>query len=143
MRQLSTLAACFCVVSVLACHQFSSAERKQANFRIPRDAARFSISVTTDSTVTFRPLEATWLRPGMRAHAVDPTQRDALIARLTIQRFDSAGIIAKIDGSVAQVSTTHVVLVVRPPLAWWKDRRFWNGVGAGVLIGAFGAVTAK
>lgn len=84
-----------------------------------------------------------WLRVGMRGHAVDPTQRDALIARLTVQRVDTSGIVAMIDGRVAQVSTTHVVLVVKPTVAWWRDLRFWTGAGAGVVAGVVGASASR
>lgn len=132
-----TLAACGGLLSFAsACSRTSAVEREQARFRIPRDAARFSISTTNDSTVTFRPIEVKWLRVGMRGHAVDPTQRDALIARLTIQRMDTSGIVAMIDGRVAQVSTTHVVLMVKPTIPWWKDKRFWGGSLGGIVVGA-------
>ncbi|MBC8086998.1 MAG: hypothetical protein H7Z40_07005 [Phycisphaerae bacterium] len=79
----------------------------------------------------------------MRGHAVDPTQRDALIARLTIQQVDTGGIVAIIDGRVAQVSTTHVVLMVRPAIAWWKDKRFWLGAGAGAAAVVVGAAASR
>lgn len=79
----------------------------------------------------------------MRGHAVDPTQRDALIARLTIQRVDTAGVFAIINGRVSQVSTTHVVLMVKPALPWWKDLRFWYGAGAGVATGALIGASSK
>lgn len=137
------MAAAGCVLSAAACHSGRGAEAELGSLRIPRDAARFSIASTTDSTLTFRPLEVQWLRVGMRGHAVDPTQRDALIARLTIQRMDSSGIVANIDGRVAQVSTTHVVLMVRPVVSWWRDKRFWLGAGAGLLTGAVAASAGR
>jgi hypothetical protein len=130
------------LVSIAGCHRSSTA-REQVTLGIPRDAARFSISTTSDSTVTFRPVEVRWLKVGMRGHAVDPTQRDALIARLTIQRLDSTGAVATIDGRVAQVSTTHVVLMVKPSVSWWRDKRFWTGIGTGVLAGVVGASAAR
>ena len=127
---------------VAACHS-SSIDRELSSLQIPRDAARFSIATTTDSTVVFRPIEARWLKSGMRALTVDPAQRDALIARLTIKRVDTSGVLASIDGRVAQVSTSHVVLVVRPSITWWRDKRFWFGAGAGVAAGALAAGTAR
>lgn len=137
------MAASFVLAGVMGCHRGRSSESEGSAFRIPRDAARFSILSTTDSTVVFRALEAKWLRVGMRGHAVDPTQRDALIARLTIQRMDTSGVFAVINGRVSQVSTTHVVLMVKPTLPWWKDLRFWYGAGAGVATGALIGLSSK
>ena len=111
--------------------------------KIQRDAARFSIESTTDTTVVFRQAEVQWLKPGMRGHAVDPLQRDALIARLTILRVDTSGVLASITGKVSEIARTQVVLVSRPPKAWWRDRRFWFGAGAGAAIGAITAASAR
>ncbi len=117
-----------------ACHR-GGARTDDKTRVIPRDAARFSISAADDSTVTFRPVEARWIRVGMRGHAVDPLQRDALIARLTIVRADTTAIVAQITGQVSRVTASHVVLLVRPSKPWWKDRRFWVGTGAGTMLG--------
>lgn len=138
-RRFSTAMLCAAAVGTFsACHA-RSIDRELVNLQIPRDAARFSISTTTDSTVVFRPIEARWLKPGMRGLTVDPAQRDALIARLTIKRVDTSGVLASIDGRVAQVSTSHVVLMVKPSVAWWHDKRFWFGAGAGLAVGALAA----
>lgn len=82
------------------------------------------------------------MKRGMRGHAVDPTQRDALIARLTIQQVDTSGVTAVIEGSVSRVSTTHVVLMVKPAQSWWRDLRFWWGAGAGAAAAAVVAIAA-
>ncbi|MEP6781079.1 MAG: hypothetical protein ABJC26_14385 [Gemmatimonadaceae bacterium] len=72
----------------------------------------------------------------MRAHVVDPAQRDALIARLTITSVDTQRVVAKITGKVSQVAASHAVLVERPDKSWWRDHRFWFGAIAGGTIGA-------
>lgn len=127
------------VTLMAACHRTVpvTPERASANAApIPRDAARFTIASSNDTTVTFRPFEAKWLRAGMLAHAVDPTQRDAIIARLTILRIDTASVVARITGQVSPVSLNYVVLVTRPRVAWWRDLHFWAGAGAGAAVGA-------
>ena len=129
---------------LVGCHRGTAAtEPKSSNAVIPRDAARFSIASTNDSMVTFNAAEVTWLRVGMRGHAVDPARRDALIARLTIVRVDTAGVTASITGQVSQVGTTHVVLVARPRTSWWHQRLFWTGATAGAALGAAVAVVAR
>ncbi len=140
MRVLSaTKRACSCVAAAVllalaACHH-NGTSASVANARIPRDAARFSVDSTSDTTVIFRGAEASWLRVGMRAHAVDPLQSDALIARLTLVAVDSDRVVARITGKVSQLSPAHVVLVVRPQKSWWRDHRFWLGLVGGAIFG--------
>ena len=131
------LGAWMAVAGLGACHVTTPVERERSRLSIRRDASRFVVASSTDSTVTFRPIEARWLKRGMRGYVVDPLQRDALIARLTIQRIDTGGVTAVIDGGVSPVVPTHVVLVEQPASAWWHDRRFWAGVGGGALAGVF------
>ena len=128
-------AAALCASTLGACQHKPAPARNITTFSIARDAARFAVAASTDSTVTFRPAEVRWLRPGMRGLVVDPLLRDALIARLTVQRVDTIGIIATIAGGVSPVALTHVVLFEQPAIAWWRDRRFWFGAGAGVVTG--------
>ena len=123
------------MITLSACQHSSTPARNIGTLSIARDAARFAVLASTDSTVTFRSAEVRWLRAGMRGHVVDPTQRDALIARLTIQRVDSSGTIAIIAGGVSPVALTHVVSFERPTVAWWRDKRFWIGAGAGAVTG--------
>lgn len=120
------------MIGMTACHASTPLERERSRLSIRRDASRFVVASSTDSTVTFRPVEARWLKRGMRGYVVDPLQRDALIARLTIQRVDTAGAVAVIDGGVSPVVISNVVLVERPQPAWWQDKRFWIGAGTGV-----------
>jgi hypothetical protein len=104
--------------------------------RLPRDAARFEIESITDSTATFRLDEAQWIRPGYSSFAVDPLQRDALIAQLRIVSRDRVTATALVTSQVAGVKRTHVLLVLRPPVPWWKQRLFWSGAGLGAMAGA-------
>ncbi len=125
------------------CKRASGPELNLAAISIARDAARFAVVASTDSTVKFRPAEVRWLRPGMRGYVVDPLLRDALIARLTIQRVDTSGTVAVIAGGVSPVEVTHVVLFEKPTLKWWRDKRFWFGVGAGVVTGIAATSASK
>lgn len=143
VNRSAMFAAWLIMTSLAACHSATPLERERGRLIMRRDAARFVIAASTDSTVTFRPFEAHWLKAGMRGHVVDPTERDALIARVTIQRVDSSGTLAVIDGGVSPVSTKHVVLIERPTLGWWRDKRFWIGAGAGVLTGVIATSASK
>ena len=122
-------------ISPGGCKHASTPTPNFASLSLARDAARFAVVAATDSTVTFRPVEVRWLRAGLHGHVVDPTQRDALIARVTIQRVDTSGVLATIVGGVAPVALTHVVLFSKPAIAWWRDKRFWVGAGVGVVTG--------
>lgn len=120
------------------CRRESRAPRQTApvSFQIPRDAFRFEIESVDDSIARFRPAEVRWLRPGMPVYAVDPTRRDALVARLRIVDADSGRMRALVVGQVTAVSQEHVLLAVRPYRPWYRDRRFWAGVITGALAGA-------
>ena len=104
--------------------------------RIPRDAARFEIDAVDDSTATFRVFESQWLRAGQSAYAVDPAHRDALVARLTIIRRDSATATALVTSQAARVTTDHFLLVPPEHTPWWRAKRFWIGTLVGSAVGA-------
>ena len=129
--------------TLVGCKHSATAAPHRGTLSIARDAARFAIAASTDSTVTFRHVEVRWLRPGMRGYVVDPLQRDALIARLTIQRVDTNGTIAAIAGGVSPVALTHIVLFEIPAKNWWRDKRFWFGAGVGVVTGIVAASASK
>ena len=135
-RAVSTMGVSTLLLTACQHRPPATADKTPTVARIPRDAARFSIDSTSDTTVVFRGLEADWLRTGMRGHAVDPLQHDALIARLTIMSVDTNRVVAVITGKVSQVSTTNVVLLVRPQKSWQRDHRFWFGAIGGVVVGA-------
>ena len=67
--------------------------------------------------------------------AVDPAQSDALLARLTLVKVDTDRVVASITGKVSQISTTHVVLIVRPRTSWWRDHQFLFGAVGGAVLG--------
>lgn len=111
--------------------------------RIPRDAPRFEIDSVTDSTATFRVQEARWIREGMATYAVDPLQRDALVARLRVVSRDSLTATALITSQVAGVKRDHFLLVMPPVTPWWKTRHFWVGTLLGLTVGAGGVAVAR
>ncbi|MBL0172534.1 MAG: hypothetical protein IPP90_17835 [Gemmatimonadaceae bacterium] len=110
--------------------------------RIPRDAARFEIEVVDDTTARFKPREALWIRDGMTAYAVDPMNRDALVARLRIVSVWNETAVAVITSQVTRVTTRHVVLMTPPVVPWWKARRFWLGTAVGAFVGGVVGVIA-
>ncbi len=128
------------LLSGTACHRFPRPAERTPVVRIPRDAARFEIDVVDDSTARFRIKEATWVRPGMVAYAVDPANRDVLVARLRLVRSDGEAMTALVTSQVARVTTSHFLLVTKPEPTWWRAKRFWLGAAAG---GALGAATAS
>jgi hypothetical protein len=111
--------------------------------RIPRDIPRFEIDSVSDSTVVFRVQEARWLRVGLSGFAVDPQQRDALVARLRITARDSVRATALIVSQVSRVTSQHFLLVSRPATPWYRSRSFWTGAALGVSMGAGGALVAR
>lgn len=115
---------------------------KPTTSRIPRDAARFEIEVVSDSTARFKPREVNWIRPGMTAYVVDPTNRDALVARSRVLSVWNDMAVAVVTSQVTRVTTRHVVLMTPPRVPWWKARRFWMGTVVGALFGGSVGVLA-
>lgn len=112
--------------------------------RIPRTAARFELVAVDDSTVRFRPQEATWVRAGAVAHVVDPTNRDALVARMRVLQVRNDTAVALVMSQVTRVRPEHVILLSPPTTRWWRDRTFWIGTLSGgvfaAALGAFGLI---
>lgn len=124
-------------VVIAACHRAPTpAEASAPMQRIPRDAPRFEIDSVTDSTAIFRPREAQWIRRGDIVFAVDPMQRDAVIAQLRVVDRDSVRAVALVTAQVSSVKPTHALLVVRQQPSWWRRGLFWSGAGIGAAIGA-------
>jgi hypothetical protein len=120
---------------VTACHNAAVPSSELSLPRVPRDAARFEIDVADDSTATFRPAEARWLRTGMFAYAVDPKNRDALVARLELKTDDGIQMTALVTSQVKRVNSTHVLLIPRPLVPWYRAPRFWFGAFLGGMVG--------
>lgn len=142
----ATMRRSFLAVAALAltaCHRGAAPVETAAVKRIPRDAARFEIDAVDDSTARFRPKESQWVRVGMAAYAVDPVNRDALVARLRIQSVDKTGVTALVTSQVGRVTTSHFLLIARPDERWWRARRFWIGAAAGGAVGAAATSLAK
>ena len=133
---VARLLACGVILSTAACHRAARVSQSTADVaqppssvaRIPRTAARFDIDVVDDSTARFKPREAVWVREGMTAYAVDPANRDALVARLRITSVWNGTAVALVTSQVTRVTTEHVVMLAEPRAPWWKTPRFWMGV---------------
>lgn len=137
------LVGAFFVVALTACHRASPTSGAAAASSIPRDAARFEIDAVDDSTARFRPQESHWVRVGMSAYAVDPVNRDALVARLRIESIDGSSSTALVTSQVGRVTTSHFLLIARPDQRWWRSPRFWWGAAAGGAVAAAATAIAK
>ena len=129
--------------ALTACHRGAVANAVAPVTSIPRDAARFEIDAVDDSTARFRPQESQWVRVGMSAYAVDPVNRDALVARLRIKSIDGGAMSALVTSQVGRVTTSHFLLIARPDAPWWRSRHFWWGAAAGGALGAAATTLAK
>lgn len=139
-RWRRVLGAVAATVAIAACHRAPSPVVESSPFpRIPRDAPRFEIDTVTDSTAIFRIREARWIRRDDVVFAVDPMQRDAVIAQLRIVTRDSVRAVALVTAQVSNVKPTHALLVLHRERSWWRRGAFWSGAGLGAALGA-GAV---
>ena len=139
-KRISFNIACALFLAIsMGCHR-AGKSLVTGTARIPRDAARFEIESVDDSTALFRPFEASWIRPGMTVYAVDPAQRDALVAQLRVVRADSGRFRAVVVSQVTRVKTEHFLLAVRPGVPWYRRRMFWTGALTG---GAVGVILAR
>jgi hypothetical protein len=109
--------------------------------RLPRDASRFAIEVVDDSTARFKPREALWVKEGMQAYAIDPVNRDALVAQLRITSVWNGMAVALVTSQVTRVTTQHVIALTPPSTPWWRARRFWIGILTGTLVGGAAGAT--
>jgi hypothetical protein len=110
---------------------------------VPRGAWRFAITSTTDSTVAFSARDAAWLRSGMTGYAVDPARRDAFVANLAIMSAQRGEFNALVTGQLRPVDSSHVVVVVRPALPFWRATYFWTGLVTGAVAATGTALIAK
>ena len=130
-------------LALMACHHSAGPDAGLSVTSIPRDAARFEIDAVDDSTARFRPQESQWVRIGMSAYAVDPVNRDALVARLRIKSMNGSAMTALVTSQVGRVNTSHFLLIARPAEPWWRARHFWWGAAAGGALGAAAGTLAR
>lgn len=101
---------------------------------------RFEIASVGDTTVAFGRGGEAWVRPGLRGVAVDPRQRDALVARLTIIAVADGRVTALVTGQTTRLLTEHVVILDEPKRPWIRTPLFWAGLVLGLAIGAVAGV---
>lgn len=97
---------------------------------------RFEIAQVGDTTVSFSRGAEKWIRPGLNGVAVDPRQRDALVARLRIIAVENGRVTAVVTGQTTRLVPEHVVILDEPKRSWLKTPMFWGGMVLGAVIGA-------
>jgi hypothetical protein len=102
----------------------------------PAAARRFEIRYVADSTFEFLADGAKWVRPGAAGIAVDPRQRDALVARFLVTRVTVDTVLALITGQTTRVTDAHVALLAPPQPGPVRRPSFWGGFFGGVALGA-------
>lgn len=97
---------------------------------------RFEITQVADTTFRFPRGSASWVRIDMTGIAVDPKQRDILVARFRVVGVDSGLVTARVTGATTRVTTEHIALMAEPPKPWYRGITFWAGTVFGIVIGA-------
>ena len=97
---------------------------------------RFEITQVADTTFRFPRGSASWVRVDMTGIAVDPKQRDILVARFRIVGVDSGLVTARVTGATTRVTTEHIALMAEPPKPWYRGITFWAGTVFGIVVGA-------
>ena len=98
-------------------------------------AYRFEITAVGDSTIAFRVPDASWMKAGLKGIAVDPTRRDALVARFTVLRVEGQLATAVVTGQTSKVTTAYLALVEPPGRHWYQQPAVWIAGGLGILAG--------
>ncbi|HKG94354.1 MAG TPA: hypothetical protein VKA84_20750 [Gemmatimonadaceae bacterium] len=103
-------------------------------------ARRFEIVAVGDTTFDFAVRDQRWVKPRARGIAVDPRQRDALIAQFEVLSVRDGVATAVVTGATTRVTLDHVAQLEPPRQRWWRNGGTWAGLGlglvAGVLVGA-------
>jgi len=102
---------------------------------------RFFVDSVADSTFSFRTGDARWVRPGQTGIAVDPGERDALVARFRVVEVAGNRATALITGQTTFVTGNHAALMEEPDTPFWRRRTFWSGSVAGVLLGLVAGIS--
>jgi hypothetical protein len=121
----------WCAVLGLAIGLTLGARPAEAQFR----GVRFEITQVGDTTFRFPRGTAGWVKPGRTGIAVDPRQRDILVARFRVVRVDSGMVTALITGQTTRVATEHIAVMEEPPRPWYKGITFWGGLVFGFVAG--------
>lgn len=103
--------------------------------RAQESAYRFNIARAGDSTFTFPLAHNDWVKKGMRGIAVDPTQRDALVARFRVLQVAADSAVALVTGQTTRVTPDLVALLERPSRPWFLRPTFWIGGILGAIVG--------
>ena len=98
-------------------------------------AARFEIGVVHDSTFRFAIGRQRWVAPSQSGIAVDPTRRDALVARFRVLSVRGDSATALITGETTRVTDQHVALINVPQPTWYRTGQFWRGAILGLVLG--------
>lgn len=121
---------------LLAAALAAPAARAEAQLR----TARFYVDSVTDSTLVFRLGRVDWLRPGTTGIAVDPRQRDALVARFRVISVGEERAVALVTGQTTFITVDHVALVDEPPRRFWRESTFWVGTLLGGVVGGLASL---
>ncbi len=103
--------------------------------------ARFFVDSVADSTFVFRVGNANWIRPGQSGIAVDPRQRDALVARFRVVEVTRDRATALVTGQTTFLTGDHVVLVEEPRRPFWRRDLFWKGSLVGLVLGVAAGIS--
>ena len=96
---------------------------------------RFEITNVGDSTIAFATGRADWVESGLRGLALDPRQRDVLVARFEVLEVREGAALALITGATRPLTTDDIAVLERPAPPLVTRRGFWTGLVVGVLAG--------
>ena len=96
---------------------------------------RFDIVDVDDTTITILLGSSRWVRRGSTGIAVDPTRRDALVARFRVVSRANGRAVALVTGQTTRVLSSHVALLREPVRGPLRQGVFWTGLLVGVATG--------
>lgn len=103
--------------------------------RAQASGTRFTITSVGDSTIAFATGSAAWVRKGLRGLAVDPRQRDVLVARFEVLEVRDNVALGLITGATRPLTPEDIAVLERPAPGIVRQRGFWTGVVLGLLGG--------
>ena len=103
--------------------------------RAQSSGMRFEITNVGDSTIAFATGRADWVQTGLRGLALDPRQRDVLVARFEVLEVREGAALALITGATRPLTTDDVAVLDAPPPPLVRRRGFWTGLLLGALAG--------